>query len=185
MDEYLAKPFTAADLWAAIDRVLRKDEGGRMKDEKDKTSAADSSFILHPSSLGKDLLDPPVLLAACGGDPAMLRKMCRTLQSRVPEHLAAVRDALHDQDAPRLREAAHKFYGMLSAFSTVAGNQAASLEDLAARGLLNETLPVVEELDKCATELAGLVGGITIETLRKLAESPQDPNRTDSPGTAG
>src|SRR5215831_13027321 len=27
MDEYLAKPFTAADLWAAIDRVLRREEG--------------------------------------------------------------------------------------------------------------------------------------------------------------
>ena len=111
----------------------------------------------------------------------MLRKMCRSLQSRVPEHLAAVRDALHDQDAQRLREAAHKFYGMLSAFSTVAGDQAASLEDLAARGLLKETLPVVEELDRCATELARLAGGLSIETLRKLAEPADDLNRAASP----
>jgi HPt (histidine-containing phosphotransfer) domain-containing protein len=155
MDEYLAKPFTAADLWAAIDGVL-------------KTRPLRKTPRL-------DLLDPGVLLAACGGDPAMLRKMCRSLQSRVPEHLAAVREALHDHDAPRLREAAHKFSGMLSAFSTIAGDQAAGLEDLAARGLLNETLPVVEELDKCATELAWLAGGLAIETLRKLAESPHDP----------
>src|SRR5438876_11139735 len=111
----------------------------------------------------------------------MLRRVCRLLQSRVPEHLAAVRDALHDQDALRLREAAHKFCGMLSAFSTVAGDQAASLEDLAARGLLKETLPVVEQLDKCATELAGLAGGLTIETLQKQAEPANTPNRTDSP----
>jgi HPt (histidine-containing phosphotransfer) domain-containing protein len=100
----------------------------------------------------------------------MLRKMCRTLQSLVPEYLAAVRDALHDQDAPGLREAAHKFYGTLSAFSTVAGDQAADLEDLAARGMLNEALPVVEQLDRRATELARLAGGLTIETLRKLAD---------------
>jgi CheY-like chemotaxis protein len=185
MDEYLAKPFNAADLWAAIGRVIRKDEGGRMKDEKQGRPASDSSFILHPSSFRKDLLDPPVLLAACGGDPAMLLKMCRSLQSRVPEHLAAVRDALHDQDALRLREAAHKFCGMLSAFSTVAGEQAANLEDLAARGLLDEALPVVEQLDQCATELARLTGRLTIETLRKLAESPDDPNRMDGPETAG
>ena len=111
----------------------------------------------------------------------MLRKMCRSLQSRVPEHLAAVRDALHDQDALRLREAAHKFCGMLSAFSMVAGDQAARLEDLAARGLLNETLPVVEQLDKCATELARLAGGLTIETLRKQAEPADESNRTASP----
>src|SRR5262245_12013166 len=161
MDEYLAKPFTAADLWAAIDRVLR------------------SRPPRQPPRL--DLLDPPVLLAACGGDPAMLRKMCRALQSRVPEHLAAVRDALHDQDALRLREAAHKFYGMLSAFSTAAGDQAADLEDLAARGLLKEAPAVVEQLDRCATDLARLAGGLTVETLRKQAEATDDPNRAAGP----
>ena len=174
MDECLTKPYSAADLWATMDRALRKDEGGNMKDEKDKTSPADSSFATG-------LLDPPVLLAACGGDPTMLRKMCRTLQSLVPEYLAAVRDALHDQDAPGLREAAHKFYGSLSAFSTVAGDQAADLEDLAARGMLNEALPVVERLNECATELVRLAGGLTVETLRKLAESVEDPNRPTSP----
>jgi HPt (histidine-containing phosphotransfer) domain-containing protein len=107
----------------------------------------------------------------------MLRKMCRSLQSRVPEYLAAVRDALDGRDAPRLREAAHKFYGMLSAFSTVAGDQAADLEDLAAQGMLPEALPFVERLDRCATELARLAGGLTIETLRKLAEPADDPTR--------
>jgi HPt (histidine-containing phosphotransfer) domain-containing protein len=111
----------------------------------------------------------------------MLWKMCRTLQSRVPEYLAAIRDAVRDQDALRLREAAHKFCGMLSAFSTVAGDQAADLEELAARGLLQETLPVVEQLDWRATELARLVGGLTIETLQKQAEPADDPNRTASP----
>src|SRR4051812_22351894 len=105
----------------------------------------------------------------------MLRKMCRSLQSRVPEHLAAIRDALHDQDAQRLREAAHKFCGMLSAFSTVAGDQAADLEDLAARRLLPEALLIVEQLDRCASELVRLAGGLTIETLQKLAEPADDP----------
>jgi CheY-like chemotaxis protein len=158
MDECLTKPYSAADLWAAMGRVLRTRpprQAPRM-----------------------DLLDPPVLLAACGGDPAMLRKMCRALESRVPEYLAMVRDALHDQDAPRLREAAHKFYGLLSAFSTVAGNQAADLEDVAARRLLPEALPIVEQLDRCATELARLTGGLTIETLRKLEEPAEDHSRT-------
>ncbi|HEV3263607.1 MAG TPA: response regulator, partial [Gemmataceae bacterium] len=163
MDECLTKPYSAAELWATMVRVLRKDEGGNMKDEKDQTSPADSS-----SAMG--LIDPMVLLAACGGDPTMLRKMCRRLQSLVPEYLAAVRDALHDQDAPGLREAAHKSYGTLSAFSTVAGDQAADLEDLAARGMLNEALPVVEQLDKFATELARLADRLTIETLQQLAE---------------
>jgi HPt (histidine-containing phosphotransfer) domain-containing protein len=107
----------------------------------------------------------------------MLRKMCQSLQSRVPEHLAAIRDALHDQAPLRLREAAHKFYGMLSAFSTVAGDLAADLEDLAARGRLQEALPIVEELKECATALARLAGGLTIETLRKQAESADGSDR--------
>ena len=80
-----------------------------------------------------------------------------------------------------MREAAHKFSGMLSAFSTVAGDQAADLEDLAARARLQEALPIVEQLDRCATELARLAGGLTIETLRKQAEPADDPNRTANP----
>ena len=79
-----------------------------------------------------------------------------------------------------MREAAHKFYGMLSAFSTVGGDQAADLEDLAARGLLHEALPVVEQLDRCATELARLAGGLTIETLRKQTEPADDRTGTAS-----
>jgi HPt (histidine-containing phosphotransfer) domain-containing protein len=171
MDECLTKPFTAAELGAAMDRVLRrKDEGGRMKDEKDNTSAPDSSFILPPSSFGEGLIDSMVLLGACGGDPAMLRKMCRRLQSLVPEDLAAVRDALHDQDALRLREAAHKLYGTLAAFSTVAGNQAADLEDLAARTQLADAAPIVEQLETMAHELVKAADGITVEGLRRQAE---------------
>mgnify|MGYP006199374049 CR=1 FL=1 len=174
MDECLTKPYSAADLWATMNRVLRKDEGGNMEEENEETSPADSS-----SAMG--LIDPVILLAACGGDPAMLRKMCRRLQSLVPEDLAAVRDALHAQDAPRLREAAHKLYGTLSAFSTVGGDQAADLEDLAARGMLNNALPFMERLNKCATELARLADGLTVEILQQLAEPAADPNRTASP----
>ena len=100
----------------------------------------------------------------------MLRKMCRTLQARVPEHLAAVRDALHDQDALRLREAAHKFCGMLSAFSTVAGDQAADLEDLAARAQLDKAPPILAQLETIAGELLEQVEGLSIESLRHQAK---------------
>jgi PAS domain S-box-containing protein len=152
MDECLTKPFTAAELWAAMDRVL----GTR-----------------PCKVLRLDLLDPSVLLAACGSDPMMLRRMCRSLEARVPEYLSAIRDAVSAQDAPRVRETAHKFYGMLSAFSTIAGDLATKLEDLAARGLLEEALPVVEQLEQCATELVRLAGGLTIEMLRKQQETAE------------
>src|SRR5207247_9699125 len=119
---------------------------------------------------GRDLLDAPVLLAACGGDPALVKKMCQTLTARVPEHLAALHDALRDQEAPRLREAAHKCCGMLSEFSTVAGDLAGSLEDLAAGTRLDKAAPLLEQLEAIAHELVNQVDGITVEALRSQAE---------------
>ena len=170
MDECLTKPFSAADLRTTMDRVLRRDEGRTMTDKK-RAAESDSSFILLPSSSRRTRFDPPVLLAACGADPAMLRKMCRSLQARVPEHLAAVREALRDHDASRLREAAHKFYGMLSAFSTVAGNQAADLEDVAENGQLDRAPPILAQLETIAGELLRRVDGLSVEFLRHQAEA--------------
>jgi HPt (histidine-containing phosphotransfer) domain-containing protein len=150
MDDFQTKPIRPADLSAAIDRVLRT----------------------HSSRLPgwRDLLDAPVLLAACGGDPTLLGKMCQTLTVRVPEHLAALRDALRDQDAPRLREAAHKCCGMLSEFSTAAGDLAASLEELAAGTQLDKAIPILEQLEAMAEELVKQIDGITVEALRRQAE---------------
>src|SRR5207237_3074997 len=113
-----------------------------------------------------DLLDAAVLLAACGGDADLLGKMCQTLTARVPEHLAALRKSLHDQDAPRLREAAHKCCGMLSEFSTAAGDLAGSLEELAAGTQLNKAAPLLEQLEAIAQELAKQIDGVTVEGLR-------------------
>ena len=118
-----------------------------------------------------DLLDAPVLLAACGGDPAMLRKMCRTLQSRVPEHLATVREACTIR-TPCACEAAHKFYGMLSAFSTAAGDQAADLEDLAAGSHLDEAARIVERLEAMAPELVHQLDGTRSRPLSVAGAHP-------------
>ena len=94
--------------------------------------------------------------------------------------LAEVADALRDRNAPRLRQAAHKFCPMLFAFSTVAGNVASDLEDYAAQGQLEEAQPLVERLETMTQELTQLVGGLKIQTLRKVAEPADDPTRTAS-----
>src|SRR5437660_8915265 len=80
------------------------------------------------------LIDARVLLAACGGDEGILRSICQTLETRLPDHVAALEDAVLNKDAPRLREAAHKLFGMVSAFSTSVGAVASEIEDHAARG---------------------------------------------------
>src|SRR5262249_34348334 len=118
MDDFLAKPIQAADLWAAIDRLaLSGDPKSEIRNPKSESAArAISDFGFGISDFTPRLLDPRVLLAACGGDAAILEKICQAFKARLPEQLAAVQGALHDQDAPRLREAAHMLSGMVAAF---------------------------------------------------------------------
>jgi len=47
----------------------------------------------------------------------LLGEMCQNFKSNAPVLLAEVIDALRDHDAARLREAAHKLYGTITAFS--------------------------------------------------------------------
>ncbi len=144
MDEFLAKPIRAADLWAAIERIMGA----------------------CPPAEPTGLLDPRVILAACGGDAAILEKICQAFRACLPGHLKAVQDALRDRDAPRLREVAHKLCGMVAAFSTVAGGLASQLEDCAAQGQIEEAQPLVEQIDSMSRELMRLADGLSLETLR-------------------
>jgi hypothetical protein len=107
-----------------------------------------------------------VLLAACGGDQAILERICHAFRARLPHHLAALQEALSARDAPRLREAAHKVSGMVAAFSTVAGDVASDLEDHAADGRLDEAAPLLERLDSMGRELMRLADGLTVESLK-------------------
>ena len=109
----------------------------------------------------------PVLLAACGGDATLLGKMCHSLESQVPQHLAAIHDALRDRDALRLRETAHKCCGMLSMFSTVAGDLAGNLEDFATGAKLDKASPILAQLETLAPELLKQVAGLSIGALRR------------------
>ena len=161
MDDFLAKPIQAADLWAATERVT----GSR--------SPADRP--------GPGLLDPRVVLAACGDDAATLEKICQLLRARLPDHLMAVQDALRERDAVRLREAAHKLCGTVAPFSTVVGGVASDLEDQAVGGRLDECRRLVEQLQAMARELIEEVDGLSIEALRDQAGAAGDRDRTASP----
>ena len=124
------------------------------------------------------MLDAQVLLAACGDDPVILRRICEALQARLPEQLAAVQDAWRGQDAAPLREAAHKFCGIVAAFSTAAASIASNLEDHADAGRLEECRPLVERLQTITQELIRQVNGVSIEGLRRRAESARDAGQT-------
>src|SRR5262249_4826631 len=153
VDDFLTKPISAAGLLAAIERLVPAHGASR------------PAQVAAGERIG--LLDPVTVLTACGDDEEALRGMCRTFESYLPVRLTEVGDALRAQDAPRLREAAHKLCGLLSAFSTTAGDVALDLEEHAARGRLAEARALVERLEAMAQGLLPLVGGLSLETLRR------------------
>jgi PAS domain S-box-containing protein len=161
MDDFLSKPIQAADLWSAMGQV--------------------AGMRPRPGPPGPGLLDPRVLLATCGGDAAILDKLCHAFRACLPDHLKAVQDALRDRDALRLREAAHKLSGMVAAFSTVAGGVASDLEDYAAQGQLEEAGTLVGQLETMAEELMGLVVGLSLDALRGQAGTAAEPGRIAGP----
>jgi len=160
MDDFLSKPVRSVELFAAIERVLfdHRIPPPILPDTGDSTS----------------LLDPVVLLGACGDDAEGLRAMGQGFEVYLPRRLAEVADALRNEDAPGLRMAAHKLCGLLSAFSTVAGGVASSLEDHAASGRLEECRPLVEQLEVMARELVQEMDGLSIESLREQVRAVGD-----------
>ncbi len=70
---------------------------------------------------------------------------------------------------------------MLSEFSTVAGELAGSLEDLAAATQMEKATPVVRELEALAHELVKQIDGITVEELRRQAEAGDERSKATDP----
>jgi len=112
-----------------------------------------------------NLLDPRAILGSCGGEAAILEKICRTFRTHLPNQMARVRSAMDDRDMPRLREAAHLLRGTLSAFSTVGGTVASKLEDEAARGQIEECILLVTRLESICSELVEQTRNLSIESL--------------------
>jgi PAS domain S-box-containing protein len=187
MDDFLAKPIQATNLWAAIDQIVTaqekagskidvrglpyEDRGSRIGDSGASGASYDpgTGALTGPARLDprSSILDPRALLAACGGDAVILEKICQTFRAALPDHWRAVQDALQACDPPRLREAAHKLCGIVSAFSTVAGQAASELEDCAAQGLLEEARPLVGRLEPMIRELLQAVVGLSLDALRE------------------
>ncbi|WP_165235406.1 ATP-binding protein [Aquisphaera insulae] len=157
MDDYLAKPVRAAELFATIGRVAASGDGSR-PEPGDRAN----------------LLDPATLLAACGNE-AGLHALCQDFRAYAPARLAEVSDATRSRDAPRLREAAHKLGGLLSVFSTVAAELASDLEDHAASGRLDEAGSLVARLGPMLQRLVREVGDISYEGLRSREGIAEDP----------
>ena len=155
MDDYLAKPIAAAELFSVMDRVLAG------------PPAAES----EPPSLGRPetLLDPATLLAACDDDATLLRELIQVFQADTPGALARVRDAVDQRDTSRLREAAHELRGLLSTFSAMAAAEAARLETMGAGGELDAAASTLDVLAEMVGRLGPQLEELSFEQLRRQA----------------
>jgi len=175
MDDFLTKPIQTVDLWSAIDRAVASRQ----------PVVASSPVVAwspdHATAGRPGLLDPRVLLAACGGDSIILEKICQAFRAGLPDQLTAVQDAMRAGDAARLREAAHRLCGMVATFSTVAGGVASELEDCAAQSRLEEARPLVAQLEAMADDLLQLTNHLSLDTLRQQTGPADDPDQSTSP----
>ncbi|HEV3299877.1 MAG TPA: PAS domain S-box protein, partial [Planctomycetaceae bacterium] len=156
MDDFLTKPIAPADLLTAIDRMISRQPPDRTSEDPQQ-----------PTSL----VDPVALLKACGDDADAMRRMCGEFEAYAPLRLAEVADAVRDRNAPRLRQAAHKFCPLLLAFSTIAGNVASDLEDLAAQDRIGESQRMVEKLSDMTDEIMRAIAGLSIKAVRAQASA--------------
>jgi PAS domain S-box-containing protein len=156
MEDYLAKPVRAAELFAAIDRVVCGEAVARPGE--------------LTAGITDGLLDPTALLAACDGDAELLRKMCRHFQTFVPGRLAEVSQALRDRDTIRLREAVHKLGGMVSSFSATAASAAALLGRQGSEGKIEEAIETHSRLTVMVGRVISIFDTLSIEQLRRWRE---------------
>jgi PAS domain S-box-containing protein len=160
MDEYLAKPVRAAELFAAIGRVV--------------AAATAPRPVEVEAAVPDRLLDRAALLAACDGDAELLQKMCRHFQSFVPGRLAEVSKALQDRDISRLAEAAHKLGGMVSSFSSAGAEAAALLGRLASQGRFDEATQTHVRLTDIAERLLSALDTLSVAEMRRAQAEPRD-----------
>jgi PAS domain S-box-containing protein len=157
MDDYLAKPVRAAELFAAIDRVV-SGEGNPRPVESD-------------GGIPTGLIDSAALLAGCGGDAELLRKMRQHFQNFVPGRLAEVSEALRDGDTRRLQEAVHKLGGMISSFSATAAEATALLGRLGSEGKIEEAIQAHARLTELVRRLNLALETLSLDQLQRQREN--------------
>jgi CheY-like chemotaxis protein len=139
MDDFLSKPLDVKALYAAIDRFAT------------------------PATL----LDARAIVQTCGGRPAVLDRLCELFRRTAPTQMAAARAALDERDLERLRPAAHILAGTLSAFSTIAGALASTLEDAAIAEDLERCIALAGELETICALLMEQTRGLTLGALER------------------
>jgi PAS domain S-box-containing protein len=165
MDAYVSKPIRADELFASIDRLAagRPTQGG--------DSAAEAPPGAQPAP-DRTPLDRAALVAAFGGNEALVAEVMDVFAAEAPKLLAEVARAAADTEAAALASAAHALKGSIGLFTTGAAYQAARrLEQMGKTGSLDDIETACAALEREAARLG--------EELRELrATLPRRPPTT-------
>jgi CheY-like chemotaxis protein/HPt (histidine-containing phosphotransfer) domain-containing protein len=125
MDGFVSKPINDADLWRAIAAAVPADAGVLVDEpaEAAPTTTADE---------GGPAAD---VLARVGNNLTMLHDLLDVFRDDCAQLLPDLREAVRQQDGPRLAAAAHTIKGLVAFFESAAGTRAAvQLEEMGGQG---------------------------------------------------
>jgi CheY-like chemotaxis protein len=153
MDDYVAKPIHAEDLFRAI-RAVAEAAGAPPEPQPIQRLAA-------------SILDREGALERLDGDEGCLREIANIFLQDAPCRRAAIRSAVEDGDLPRLRAAVHALKGAIGYLN--AGPAAAAtihLEATAENGDPRDTADALASLERSLDELTAAAAQLTAADQR-------------------
>ncbi|WP_431024820.1 response regulator [Halomonas sp. H5] len=154
MDDYVTKPFRAAELYRAVEAPPR----GVAVDEVPSASAEPTPPAPAAQAAGEPVRDRAGALANLEGKEALLEEMEALFQGECPALMAEIEAAIAGDDGVTLRRAAHTLKGSALVIGARAlGAAALHLETLARGGELEEAPAALAELKARLAELVPLL----------------------------
>jgi PAS domain S-box-containing protein len=136
MDAYLSKPIKAAELFSAMENLISK---------ADETAVDLCGSNGDPSG---DDVDFAALLARTDGDQELAEELIEIFLEEWPQLLAALREAIEQNDSAALERAAHTTKGAICYFSSgSAAHAALRLQEMAAGNNLGEAQIILIDLE--------------------------------------
>ncbi|MCA9133989.1 MAG: response regulator, partial [Planctomycetales bacterium] len=165
MDDYISKPVRRSELYRVLCNLGSPASPGQAAvRQADETSPPPQT---NPPQDGPPAIDWEQAIDKMGGDRQLLRSVLEVTLREFPRLKDDLREALHEQDAPRAQRVAHTIKGEAAAIAALATQQAAAVV---------EKLAAENDLAVAGRELPQL--NATIDELLRHCEEYGDQHET-------
>jgi CheY-like chemotaxis protein len=158
MDDYLAKPIRAADLYAKVEAFSTPEPGGRAG--RPAGGPSPNGAATDPKAVGTlGPFDLPTALERTGGTHEALVEIAVIFREQAPGLMAAIEGAVREGDAEALRRAAHTLKGSAGVLAAgPAADAARRLEEMGRAGRLEGAAEAATVLDGELSSLLAALG---------------------------